>query len=308
MYIDPSIKLFSSLHSNKLSNSVQTQRSKTAHFSWAPHWAVQETLHFTEIYNSHSWWPVLVLPFCCQCCPCWFLFFSLITSNLCIFFWIHEYSGWRRSSRIGNWWLLLRALGSKRWPNNRLDHITAANVPTSVNLSLLAHWFSMRCRLVAFLSVLIASCWFAASGVPRTYCNSKWMTVSLCCFWMGGLVNSRMPEFSSFQEIFQEVLGALDILWVKISSHGVRSGGTTIFAAEAGCWCWFRWWPLLRHHWTWRATRRCSTEEEKMSRGGSLADCALGPGAQRGGAYRHKKGGRCRVVPWLSEMTESNMV
>ena len=27
----------------------------------------------------------------------------------------------------------------KRWPSNRLDHIKAANVPTSVNLLLLAH-------------------------------------------------------------------------------------------------------------------------------------------------------------------------
>ena len=59
--------------------------------------------------------------------------------------------------------------------------------------------------------------------------------VSLCCFWMAGHGDSRMPEFSSFEEIFQEILGALDNLWVKISSHSVRSGGTTIFAAEAGC-------------------------------------------------------------------------
>ena len=76
-------------------------------------------------YKLHSWWPVLLLQFCCQCCARWFLFFF---DNILFvyFFWIQKYSGWRRSSRIGNWWFLLRALGSKKWPNNRLDHITAA--------------------------------------------------------------------------------------------------------------------------------------------------------------------------------------
>ena len=118
--------------------------------------------------------------------------------------------------------------------------------------------------------------------------------------WAREFQNARV--FIISEEIFQEILGALDNLWVKISSHGVRSGWTSIFAAEAGCWCWFRWWPLLRHHWTSRGTRRCSTEEEEMcTRGGNPADCALGPGAQRFGAYRHQKGERCRLeycVPW----------
>ena len=35
-----------------------------------------------------------------------------------------------------------------------------------------------------------------------------------------------------------------------------------------------------------------------MSSGGSLTDCALGPGAQSGWAYRHKKRARCHVVSW----------
>ena len=44
-------------------------------FSSAPHWAVQGTLQFYKDYKLNSWWPVLVLQFCWQCCPCWFLFF-----------------------------------------------------------------------------------------------------------------------------------------------------------------------------------------------------------------------------------------
>ena len=94
-------------------------------FSSAPHWAVQETLHLqrlqiTQLVTSDG--VAVLLPMLSLLV---FVFFKTI-SYLCIFFWIHEFSGWRRSSRIGNWWLLLRALGSKKWPNNRLDHITAA--------------------------------------------------------------------------------------------------------------------------------------------------------------------------------------
>ena len=51
--------------------------------------------------------------------------------------------------------------------------------------------------------------------------------------WAREFQNARV--FIIYEEKIQEILGALDNLWVKISSHGVRSGGTTIFAAEAGC-------------------------------------------------------------------------
>ena len=82
----------------------------------------------------------------------------------------------------------------------------------------------MPCRLVAFLSVLIASCWFAASGVKRTYCNSEWMTVSFFCFWMGGHVDStrlplkkQSPEFSSFDDIFQTIFQTISSFWRQYS-------------------------------------------------------------------------------------------
>ena len=76
--------------------------------------------------KSHSWWPVLVLQFCCQCCPCWFLFFfKIISWILFLFFFLNPWV-FGMEKVEPNWWLLLGALGSKKWPNNRLDHITAA--------------------------------------------------------------------------------------------------------------------------------------------------------------------------------------
>ena len=60
----------------------------------------------------------------------------------------------------------------------------------------------MRCRLVAFLSLLIASCWFAASGVPRTYCNSQhrniqsdWRFHCTVSGWRG----SCIPQFCTWK-------------------------------------------------------------------------------------------------------------
>ena len=100
----------------------------------------------------------------------------------------------------------------------------------------------MQCRLVAFLSVLIASCWFAASGVPRTYCNSQhrniqsdWRLHCIVPGWMGSWIprcctwKTRMPEISSFWRclsrdfrciFYSNISPFLSNLWVKISSHG----------------------------------------------------------------------------------------
>ena len=94
----------------------------------APHWAVHATLGFKSSiyykdYKSHSWW--------CCCCSfaanvvlVGFCFSLRISYTICVFFLNPQVFGMEKVAP--NWWLLLRALGSKRWPNNRLDHITAA--------------------------------------------------------------------------------------------------------------------------------------------------------------------------------------
>ena len=88
----------------------------------------------------------------------------------------------------------------------------------------------MQCRLVAFLSVLIASCWFAASGVPRTYCNSKWMTFHFAVFgWVGTWIpqgcpwKTRMPEISSFWRHFSNHFRSICIPYFPCSCPIWRS-------------------------------------------------------------------------------------
>ena len=91
----------------------------------------------------------------------------------------------------------------------------------------------MQCRLVAFLSVLIASRWFAANGVPRTYCNSqhrniqsdwrlhctvsgKGSCIPQFCPW-----KTRMPDFlDHFEDIFQTILSAFSILKCSCPTFG----------------------------------------------------------------------------------------
>ena len=72
-----------------------------------------QTFNLYKDYKLHSWWcwccifaaNVVLVVFC----------FSLIISYLCISFWIHEYSGWIRSSRIGNYIVIVVAgLGLKK--------------------------------------------------------------------------------------------------------------------------------------------------------------------------------------------------
>ena len=157
----------------------------------APHWAVQATVHFTKIYMSHSWW--------CWCCSFANVVLVGIFVKACFisvyFFWIQKYLGWRRSSRIGG--CCCGPWAQKSGP--ALGWTTSKQQCANFCESFIAHWFSMQCRLVAFLSVLIASCWFAASGVPRTYCNSKWRW--RFHFAVFGWVGTWIPECQSFHHL-----------------------------------------------------------------------------------------------------------
>ena len=143
------------------------------------------------------------------------------------------------------------------------------------------------------------------------------MTVSLCCFWMGWLLPSTMlhpkktecQSLHHFEIIFQTISGAFSIsifplflsnFWVKISCHGevwlndhICSGSwllmlVSVVASPP---------PSLN-----MGVPRDGASQRKRTcpEEAALRTVALGPGAQRFGAYRHQKGERCRLgsVPW----------